>query len=106
MKNYQLGSSRDSALSLFPNRTIKRVRLGEKEIGVIRIEEEFFAFDPSCPHRGASLLQGRINGSGEIICPLHEYRFELKTGQVKAGLCPDLPIYPAQLTEEGLLISI
>lgn len=106
MKNYQLGSSRESVYALFPNRTIKRVLLGEKEIGIIRMDEDFFAFDAACPHRGASLLQGRINGNGEIICPLHEYRFELKTGQVKSGLCPDLPVFKTELTDEGLLISI
>ncbi len=105
-KKFVFGSSKTEVLSLIPERKIKRMALGNVEVGVLRIAEEFHVFDCYCPHRGASLIQGSINALGELICPLHEYRFDLKTGQVKSGSCADLKVYPSKLTEVGLEISL
>jgi nitrite reductase (NADH) small subunit len=35
--------------------------------------------DNLCPHQGASMGLGEIKGE-EIICPLHQYRFNIKDG--------------------------
>lgn len=106
MKEYRLGSSKQEIFELLPERKVKKVILGEKPIGILRMGELFYAFDSQCPHRGADLLQAHINGLSEIICPLHQYRFDLKTGQVRSGYCSDLPVYPVHLHEEGLTIQI
>jgi nitrite reductase/ring-hydroxylating ferredoxin subunit len=55
------------------------VFIGEKEICIINQNEQFFAVDNLCPHKGASLGIGKICND-EILCPLHEYRFNFKTG--------------------------
>jgi nitrite reductase/ring-hydroxylating ferredoxin subunit len=70
------------------------------------MREEFYAFSSSCPHRGASLIEGSINGIGEIICPLHNYRFDIKTGQVKSGSCEELEVFHCELSEDGLKITL
>jgi nitrite reductase/ring-hydroxylating ferredoxin subunit len=70
---------------MIPNLVIKKVK--DRAIALTRIVDEFHAFSSSCPHRGASLIEATINGFGEVICPLHQYRFDLKTGQVKSGSC-------------------
>ena len=49
-------------------------------IAVIKVNENFFAIDNRCPHRGASLGEGVL--SKEVIaCPWHSWEFSLKTGQ-------------------------
>lgn len=106
MKEFQLGTSREEVFELLPDKKIKKIILGNKVLAILRNGENFFAFDAQCPHRGASLLQANINGLGEIICPLHQYRFDLKTGQVRSGYCPELPVYPVRLGEEGIFITI
>lgn len=106
MKKFTLGKSKEEVFKLVPERVIKKVILGETTIGILRKGDSFHCFQAFCPHRGASLIQGNINSSGEIICPLHQYRFDLETGQVKSGYCKDLDIYPNELTENGLDISI
>ncbi len=106
MKKFQLGQSKEGAIDLFPEKVIKRVKLGNKEIGIVRVGNHFFAFDSLCPHRGASLIQGSINGYEEIICPLHQYRFDLKTGVLQSGSCSDLEVYQTNLTNEGLIIQL
>lgn len=106
MKHFTLGSSKSEILDLIPERQIKKIRLGEKEIALIRLGEDFYGFQLFCPHRGASLLSAFTNGVGELICPLHEYRFDLKSGQVKSGFCENLEVFACTLTEEGLKIQI
>ena len=106
MKKYTLGNSKEEVFKLIPEKVIKKVMLGETAIGIVRIGQTFHAFQAFCPHRGSSLIQGNINSSGEIICPLHQYRFDLTTGQVKSGSCDDLDVFPNELTENGLEVSL
>ena len=106
MKEYQLGKSKEDVYQLLPERKIKKVILGKKAIGLLRLGDEFFAFDAQCPHRGADLIQANINGAGEIICPLHQYRFDLKSGQVRSGYCGELPVYQVKFSENGLWIFL
>jgi nitrite reductase/ring-hydroxylating ferredoxin subunit len=52
---------------------------GSKEYCIVNLKGEIYAIDNICPHQGASLGLGEINGE-EIICPLHQWRFNVKTG--------------------------
>jgi len=105
-KTYTLGNSKAQIEAMIPKFVIKKVKVGERAIALIRMEDEYYAFNSSCPHRGASLIEANINGVGEIICPLHQYRFDLKTGQVRSGFCEDLEVFPCELSENGLKITL
>ncbi|GMQ25830.1 non-heme iron oxygenase ferredoxin subunit [Algoriphagus sp. oki45] len=106
MRVFQLGNSKNDIWEMIPERKIKKVRLGDKEVAVLRLKDTVYAFEPFCPHRGASLLTAFTNAKEEIICPLHQYRFDLKTGQVKSGYCREMEVYPCSLDENGLTITI
>lgn len=43
------------------------------------IDGELHAIDDSCPHAGASLFSGRLDGRW-LQCPAHGLRFDLATG--------------------------
>lgn len=105
MKEFELGSSISDVFEMLPENRIKKVRLGNREIGIVRIEKKIYGFNGFCPHRGASLIQGSIH-VGELICPLHHYRFELQTGRSKFGDCADLETFPCHLTANGLKIIL
>ena len=106
MKKYTLGTSKESIMQMIPERSVKKIILGDKNITLVRVAAEFYAFQGYCPHRGAPLYQGYLNNTNEIICPLHQYRFDIRSGEVKSGACPDLETFPTQLTDQGLEISI
>ena len=105
-KIFTLGESKEQIDAMLPMFVIKKVKVGDRSIGLIRMEEQVYAFSSSCPHRGASLIEGSVNGIGELICPLHQYRFQLKTGKVMAGSCSDLEVFPCELSESGLKITV
>jgi len=105
-KTYTLGNSKAQLEAMISEFVIKKVKVGERSIALLRLADGFYAFSSTCPHRGASLIEANINGVGEIICPLHQYQFDLKTGQVRSGFCGDLEVFPCELSENGLKITL
>jgi nitrite reductase/ring-hydroxylating ferredoxin subunit len=77
-----------------------------KRICLVLHKEVFQAVQDSCSHNGESLSKGRVNYLGEIICPWHNYRFDLKTGRACDSSCRDLVTYPVKIDGEGLFIGI
>tara|TARA_R110002020_G_scaffold426926_2_gene636290 strand:+ start:597 stop:941 length:345 start_codon:yes stop_codon:yes gene_type:complete len=106
MKIFLLGSSKSQVLEMISEKEIHKIHLDAHTVALVRAGESFYAFQADCPHRGASLFQGLLTESEEIVCPIHEYRFDYKTGELRAGSCGDLKIYPTELTEKGLKVSI
>ncbi|AFL83506.1 ferredoxin subunit of nitrite reductase and ring-hydroxylating dioxygenase [Belliella baltica DSM 15883] len=106
MKTFILGQNIDQVLEMIPDKSIRVVRLGTTQVCVSRVAKDFFAFESNCPHQRAALNQGWVTVYGEVVCPLHEYRFDMKSGEIRAGSCGDLKTYKTKLTEEGLKIFI
>ena len=48
-------------------------------IAVFRRDGEYFAINDSCPHMGASLASGYLDGC-DVICPWHAWKFCVKDG--------------------------
>jgi len=66
------------------------VRAHEKNICIVRNKEKITAFLNECPHLRENLHRGKINYANEIVCPLHSYRFDLKSGEEANGRCAAL----------------
>jgi naphthalene 1,2-dioxygenase ferredoxin component len=58
-----------------------------REIALVRLGDEVFALDATCTHGQASLCGGFVEPDGSIECPLHQGRFDVRTGQ---ALCEPL----------------
>jgi len=54
--------------------------VGRRMIAVARSGDEYFAIEDVCTHDGAELTGGAIEGA-EIICPRHDARFCMRTGE-------------------------
>lgn len=48
-------------------------------VAVYRRGETFFAIDDLCPHMGASLAEGNLDGE-TVACPWHGWRFCIRDG--------------------------
>ena len=66
----------------------------------------FYAVQDSCTHNGESLSKGKVNYLGEIICPWHNYRFQLNSGTACDSSCHDLVTYPIKSDQSGFYIGI
>jgi nitrite reductase/ring-hydroxylating ferredoxin subunit len=50
-----------------------------REIALFRVAGRHYALDDRCPHAGASLCGGQLEG-GSVRCRAHGLRFDLATG--------------------------
>lgn len=57
----------------------KRVFVDDRSIVVFNVDGALYAIDDSCPHNGASLANGPLEGC-VLRCPAHGLRFDLRTG--------------------------
>jgi methylamine---glutamate N-methyltransferase subunit C len=63
----------------FPSGEIVSVSVNNVEIAVCNYQGSFFALNNRCPHRGGHLSDGNLVGA-DIICPLHKWDFDVRTG--------------------------
>lgn len=49
-------------------------------LAVCELDGVYYAFDQKCPHRAAALAHGEIAGE-LIVCPVHHFKFNLRTGR-------------------------
>lgn len=82
----------------------RRFDVDGKAIAVFRSRASLvYATQAECPHRGGPLADGLIGG-GVLVCPLHNFRFSLTTGEPLGNDCPSLRTYPVSLNEAGEIL--
>ena len=91
-------------LSRVPPGEGRTFRVGAVLNGVFRTRRgEVYATQAHCPHRGGPLADGII-GARTVICPLHAYTFDLRTGESASGACPAIETYPVSVGETGHIL--
>ncbi len=53
-----------------------------KEILLVSVDGNYFAVDDTCTHSGASLSEGKLDGS-TVTCGWHGAQFDCKTGNLE-----------------------
>jgi 3-phenylpropionate/trans-cinnamate dioxygenase ferredoxin subunit len=79
---------------------------GSKRIGLLKKGEGLHAFAALCPHAGAPMCEGWVDGLGRLVCPLHKYRFDPKNGRNTSGEGYKLFTYPIELREDGAYVGL
>jgi nitrite reductase (NADH) small subunit len=71
------------------------VRHGKIDVAIFRnADDEIFALEDRCPHKGGPLSQGIVHGK-RVTCPLHNWNIELGSGCAVApdqGCAREFPI--------------
>jgi nitrite reductase (NADH) small subunit len=64
-----------------PQRGGRCVNTPQGRIAIFRtIENQIFAIEDHCPHKGGPLSQGIVHGAA-VTCPLHNWVISLETGK-------------------------
>jgi nitrite reductase (NADH) small subunit len=68
-------------LNDIPRRGARCVKTPQGKIAVFRtMEDQVFAINDHCPHKGGPLSQGIVHGAS-VTCPLHNWVISLETGK-------------------------
>ena len=79
---------------------------GQKKICIAKSGAELRAFSARCPHAGGDLSEGALDQKGNVICPVHGYRFSINSGRDADGEGYFLKIYTIEQTAEGLFLRL
>jgi 3-phenylpropionate/trans-cinnamate dioxygenase ferredoxin subunit len=67
---------------------------------------QYFGFAHTCPHAGAPLTDGYIDGACNVVCPVHQLKFNLRNGRDSNGEGYKLKTYPVEIRPDGIYIGI
>jgi len=84
----------------------KQVAINDLELSVHNVGGAFFAIGDICTHAFARLSFGLINDS-VITCPLHQAKFDIRTGKVLEGPADeDLDSYLVKVEDGKLYVGV
>ena len=72
-------------LSDLPEGCSLRVRIGDEDLALWRVEGRVYAVTNSCPHQHAPMLHQASRRGLEITCPVHGWTFSLESGRAVNG---------------------
>jgi len=82
------------------------VRTPSGDIGVFRnAEDEIFAVNDRCPHKGGPLSQGIMFGR-HIACPLHNWVIELDSGNARAPDVGCVSVHETKIENGKIFLSL
>jgi nitrite reductase/ring-hydroxylating ferredoxin subunit len=94
----------ESANAALPENQPRLLIVRQKRICIVKCHGKILAVQNNCTHSGGSLSEGTLNYLGEVVCPLHQYQFDLRTGRESAQRSNDLECFPIRESEEGVFI--
>jgi nitrite reductase/ring-hydroxylating ferredoxin subunit len=81
-----------------PEGSSKRIEVGDalaggKEVILCRVEGRLYALDRRCPHEAGKLQDGPMAEGRYVVCPVHRYKFDPKTGAAVGVACKSARTY-------------
>lgn len=62
----------------------RSVQFGARRVAIFRLPTGWAAVDHACPHLGGPLADGIVADTC-VTCPLHGWRFDVRTGERQGG---------------------
>jgi len=84
---------------------MKLIRVEGLPVLLIKQVGQIFAIDNRCPHMGCGFSDGTLEGK-VIICPCHDWRFNLKTGEYEDEPSMKLTFYEWKIKSGKIWIKL
>lgn len=82
------------------------LEIGGLQVALFKVGDEYFATGNVCTHAYARLSDGFLDGC-EIECPLHNGRFDVRTGQAKSSPVErDIPTYAVRVISDAIEVLL
>lgn len=90
----------------FSEAGLAELEVNGKKICINLYKENLYACNAKCPHASGRLADGYIDALGNIVCPIHRYKFNLQNGRNTSGEGYYLKTYPVEKREDGIYVGI
>jgi nitrite reductase/ring-hydroxylating ferredoxin subunit len=85
--------------------SISEITVNNKKICIALHSNTLHACAHKCPHAGGPMTDGYVDALGNIVCPLHRYKFSLQNGRNTSGEGYYLKTYPVDVRENGVFVG-
>jgi nitrite reductase/ring-hydroxylating ferredoxin subunit len=75
-----------------------------RDVAVFRRGAELLAIGNDCPHQGGSLCDGWVEGD-IVVCPLHGWEFDMRTGACMTVPGESVPRYIATVEDRTVYLE-
>jgi 3-phenylpropionate/trans-cinnamate dioxygenase ferredoxin subunit len=90
----------------FQENGIAVAEVNGKQLCIGKFKTSCFAFSYKCPHASGILADGYIDALGNIVCPQHQYRYNIQNGRNVSGEGFYLKTWPVELRQDGVYIGM
>ena len=105
-KQYTWHKLADSVQELsLSNNGFAAVTVADKSVCIAMHHNNLFACTAKCPHAGGILANGYVDALGNIVCPMHRYKFNLQNGRNVSGEGYFLKTFPVEVRKDGVFIG-
>lgn len=84
-----------------PEGSLIHIHINQKACFLAKYEGFYYAGNSKCPHANGDLSKGYLSSQGEVVCPLHRFKFNLKDGKEttdNGGFC--VTTYPVKQAQD------
>lgn len=89
----------------WPDNNLTSIEVAGRTITLTKINNNIFACAHKCPHASGILADGYVDALGNIVCPIHRYKFSLHNGQNVSGEGYYLKTYPIKERDAGIFVG-
>lgn len=82
----------------------RRVKVGKRDLAVVRVGDDVFALSNVCRHAFGPLSEGFVDGYA-LICPWHGWRYDVRTGATDHPDA-DVSTFPAIVRNGEVLVTV
>ena len=91
----------------FGGNNLTQVNVAGKIICIAKTkDDQLYACANKCPHAGGIISNGFIDVLGNVVCPLHRYKYSLQNGRNVSGEGYYLKTYPVAQRDDGIYVGI
>lgn len=87
-----------------PDGQIRHVKVGKRDIAVVRVANEFFALSNVCRHAFGPLAEGFMDGH-YAMCPWHGWRYDVRDGTTDHPNA-DVKTYPVTARDGEVFVTV
>lgn len=83
----------------------KRFFVNDTEVALFKVDGEVYALSNRCPHQQSAMIYEGYIEEGCVVCPIHGWMFNLKTGKMPTGNS-GLQSYPVLVKDGYVYVDV
>lgn len=90
----------------FTENNIGVIEFEDKKVCIAKFQGRLYAFAHKCPHASGFLIDGYIDLLGNVVCPVHCYKYDIRNGRNVTGEGYYLKNWPLDIRKDGVFIGM